>query len=227
MIDLPIYRRENGKLEAVPGNYAILDAAGFLPVETIRPASETYLNHLGVTDNFMEDTVNVGGTVTENAATHSKDMATGNAVNSYALWSGKTGKVLSTNILKLSCTIDNIVLGASITEKSTQIGLKGAWTTYLHGVFFWRFGGNTEFYGATFKDGSYSLTSSKITVVDGDYLTIVVTSTFVYFYVNGVLKGTITTNITTVALKPGFGLYQNAIVANAHSMSIDAMKYEI
>ena len=60
---MPIFRRENGQLAAVPGNYAILDQIGQLPLSTILDLDESY----SISDNLIHS--------------HDAEASTGN--NSY------------------------------------------------------------------------------------------------------------------------------------------------
>lgn len=200
---MPIFRREDGKLEAVPGNYAILDDSGQVPMESLNIAVEQYYNHLGNVDNLMELVETGNATGTENAADHSMDLNTGLNATGYAMYRTKKTWVLDENPLVCNFLVNNIVIGDPlIAVPTTMIGLLS---------------GAPNFTGSNFTVSMSSALgvqwwadsvippvqhSSKhiADLVDGDLITFEATNTQERLFVNGALLWTNFEYIPTVPL---------------------------
>lgn len=218
---MPVFRREDGKLEAVPGNYAILNEDGNVPIETIISSFEDYSNHNGKTDNFMSETHVGASSLTEDAPNHKMLMDGSATVGSYAIWLLKKEYSLDSRILVFNIIIDDIVLGASLTEKSMFLGIDNAWNTWSNGIWFTRYGNDTTWRMTTAKAGSFINHNVPITVVDGDLLTIVCDGINIKFMHNGAVVAQTNINFGVLTFQGGMYIGTNANVANTHSLSVD------
>lgn len=228
---MPIYRRENGKLEAVAGNFAILNGDALLPLKSQNPSVELYSNHLGVIDDFLESSVVGNGAISEIAATHRIDLTTGEDINSYSILKTKSTWAISSKKILLNYVVQNIVAGSDYV--TTQIGLNGfnpAWGQ-------WQPTNAIMFHHSL---GAWGVHSSKAAirknivisdVVAGDLLTILADEYEITFYVNGSLVGTINESkyIPTIAMSFGAMVvrYFPTAPSTAEELSIDLIDGKI
>jgi len=133
VINLPIYRRENGKLESVPGNYAILDENGLMPENTIPLSGIKYFNHNGDVTNFLDIPLLGNGSATENIAEHKMDLDSG-AITGYAAYQSKN--VLPISNLKASFKITDFLPQTLGQLKLFNFGIYSAVENLPDGIYF-------------------------------------------------------------------------------------------
>lgn len=199
---MPIFRREDGLLASVPGNYAILDEDGLLAFDTVRSVVENYSNHFGAVDNFTEVTTTGNGTATEDNANHEMDLSCGVTIVGHALFQSKKTWVLNSDPIVVNFLIGNLVSGSGNYQR-IHFGFKSDFAdeTRDDSVIFARL--DNYYWQAvarkTNTDGSNNINA----IQSGDLCTIIATDTFCKFYVNGILLHKIVVQIPTVALHIG------------------------
>lgn len=195
---MPIFRRENGLLAAVPGNYAILDDNGFLPGISMNPVVEDYINHNGNTDNFMETNTGGTGTAVENSALHRMDLSTGLDDESFANYITKKTYIPSLKSLIFVATIQNynpgnggirrVRLGFS-TEPESFSPEEAVMFVSTNNM--WSVGAGSE--------SSQTIDPLQ----NGDNIVIVVNGSKAIFYVNGLAVAKVTEGLPTLPLYAG------------------------
>ena len=200
---MPIYRRENGKLESVPGNYSILDQNGYIPRESIYPRVG-YYNHNGNIDNFTDKIEVLNGTAVENALLHRVDLSTGLGTNTRAAYITKTQTALSSDTIVVSYIVQNIGVGVA-GQRFSYIGFCTDFSVAPFGgvkticlmqdeTGDWR----------TVSDDSIGFESKVFPAVsNGDRITIIANSSEILFYQNNILINRHSKYITTDSLSIG------------------------
>lgn len=202
----------------------------FMHDKQLRHTVEKYSNHLGAVDNFTQTPVSTG-TATTDAANHKMDLVSGNAVGSYAAFMTKTTRVLSTKPLVLNFLVTGLVNGTG-ANKITNIGLNADFSLIPGGAGYILF--------TQYPDDVWSIAVKgplgtslylSLSIQNGDMLTIVATTTELFFLVNGV----IVLDLTNAAQIPTNAMYVGASVlcmsaagtsrlASIDMMSLDAYK---
>ena len=189
---MPIFRRENGKLEAVPGNYAILDDYGKMPIETLPIeflTSEHYENHNGDVNNFLETAVTGIGTATEDTTNHKMYLhnPNGGGLGS-ALYRTKKQYIPDSEILTASFLIDDLVVGTGGSGLHL-IGLSDALPALSTGGYcftLWSYGGTMGWWILVYNNTSNNLTASPVDPVAGDIVSFVISKTTSKAFINNV-----------------------------------------
>lgn len=184
---------------------------------------EEYSNHLGAVDNFTQVITAGNGVANTDAANHEMDLSTGTGAMGYAIFSGKATYTPAVKPMLVNLLVQNISDGGG-GSRSSYIGFANDWTN-PGGSHFAAFVHEND---GTWKARSYdgvSLESTNITALsNGDFVTSVVTSSVVYFYVNGALVATHSTNIPSDAMSiGGVVAVMGGPAATARLLSIDLM----
>lgn len=184
---------------------------------------EEYSNHNGDVDNFMETTTTGNATATEDTTNHEMDLSSGITVNGYAAYTSKDSWAPSSKIMVFNGIIQNITLGAG-GQRRFKIGFDtpGNWSPsslYEQAVFF---------YDSTdgWKTSTILSSATKNTISalsNGDLVTIILTTSYAIFMVNGTVVQTHTTNLPTSALEIGIscGTFLGAAATTSMAVSAD------
>jgi hypothetical protein len=226
VIKIPIYRREDGFLESVPGNYAILNEVGLLDINSMNLSLEEYSNHLGTTDNFTSTGTHGNGTANTNAATHEMDLSSGDTILGYGYYSIDKGNVLSSTQIFANYIIDNIVNGGG-GYRYSYIGLSESWVNFLssdYAAFYQKYDGSwrVEVY-----NGAIVSWKNITSITNGSLLTIMATSSMIHFFVNKTLVATFNKNLPTHSLYAGTIVMTDTTPATtARELSVDMISFK-
>ncbi|MDP1615624.1 MAG: hypothetical protein Q8L68_07480 [Methylococcales bacterium] len=187
------YHLTTAKRNAASG-VAGLGSDGFLLPENIYPHCEEYHNHLGAVDNFTATAVCEGGTATSDAANHKMDLSTGLLQMGTACFYLKSYWTPGTKQLIFTCIPTDIQMG---TDPWIVMGL-GDDLLAIHAA---QFGYYNGIWYTTTANASVGVGTPIAAINNGDVCEIVVTSSKVRFYVNGILVATHTTGLPSEALR--------------------------
>ena len=185
---------------------------------------EEYSNHLGATDNFTQTHTTGNGTATADTTNHEMDLSCGLTVVGMAAFETKKQWTISAKPLVCNFLVQNINVGAGGTERGIAIGLKDDFTHAVgspYAVFeydedddIWE----TRSYNSGLEENTIS------DIVNGDFLTIVATSSNIKFYVNGALVSTHISQIPSSGTNAGAKVSCISVaVTTAVQISIDMM----
>jgi hypothetical protein len=214
---------QNDSMKDIAGGIAGLDANVMLSPAVMYPCLEEYNNHLGATDNFTQTATAGNGVAAADAANHEMDLSSGAGAVGYATFNTKRTYTPSAEPLVANLLIQNIVNGAG-GNRLTFLGLVGDWANVSVGHYAVISQEGDDSWAARSWDTA-NLESTAITALsNGDFVTIVVTTSVVYFFVNGALVATHSTYVPSGAMSLG-GLTSCTPLAatGARQISIDMM----
>lgn len=198
-----------------------LDANILLSPALLPPCLEDYSNHLGATDNFTQTIVNGNATAVADAANHEMDLDSGAGAIGFSRFLTKDVYTPGTKPLVLTTKVQNVGVGVA-GSRCGVFGVASNWTTHLAlEIIAFRYDSVTGWFVTT-RTGGVSTDTAFGGLVSGDLVTIVVTSSAVWFYQNGTLLAIHTTNITGSALDFGvMGGSYGAGVTGGFLVSVD------
>ncbi|MDD5616324.1 MAG: hypothetical protein PHH85_09000 [Candidatus Methanoperedens sp.] len=187
---------------------------------------EEYSNHLGVVDNFTQAVVAGAGSQTPDATNHKILLSTGiSAGVTSAIFSTKKQYTFGSKPIVANFIINDSTIGVG-SGFSTQIGFSNNFagsmqTAGARKVMFFRSISDAGFWFAYTGIDTQGQTTA-LSVSNGDFVTIIATSTQVLFYVNGALMAIHTTYIPTVAMNIGVSVYADSSTTE-RTVSVDLM----
>ena len=188
---------------------------------------EEYSNHLGATDNFTETETDGNGTATADTTNHEMDLVSGVTLVGLAAFKSKDSWTPTAKPMIFNGIIENIVTGAG-GRRYLKAGFDGDWaalSTAPKAVFIYD---STDGWETETKDSSR--TSKTISALsNGDLLTIVLTTTYAKFYVNGVLVQTHITNLPPDPMEIGMscGSFVGEAATTSISLSADLIGVKV
>lgn len=200
-----------------------LDSNAFVRPEQVAFMIESYDNHTGSVDNFLETLVSGNGEVTTSVVNHGMNMTSGITNPGYAVYRTKKDWVLGAKPLTGNFILQSIVAGTD-NKHSAYHGFKAAHEVHAianHLVFFQNYLGA---WSVTTADASSQAVTNIAAVADGDVLSISASSSEIRYFVNGVLVATHTSSIPTVAMNFGNSVHAyDWTAAVGRSFSVDYM----